>query len=154
MELKKHIRNILLEEYNNSIHNWELYHKLKKSEFEITNKLKFVNENKQEKIKNLFDSMMEKYEKLYEVEREYDDWDTGEVYNTYVYYLDPELDWENDDFVFKILPVDNSDDYNLEYYAWELKNISGAFGKQLFEKMLKPWFEKNYKTKLNVVYPT
>ena len=154
MELKKHIRNILLEEYNNSIHNWELYHKLKKSEFEITNKLKFVNENKQEKIKNLFDSMMEKYEKLYEVEREYDDWDTGEVYNTYVYYLDPELDWENDDFVFKILPVDNSDDYNLEYHAWELKNISGAFGKQLFEKMLKPWFEKNYKTKLNVVYPT
>ena len=63
----------LLEEYNNSIHNWELYHKLKKSEFEITNKLKFVNENKQEKIKNLFDSMMEDYGKLVEIEREYDE---------------------------------------------------------------------------------
>jgi hypothetical protein len=51
MELKK---NILLEEYNNSIHNWELYHKLKKSEFEITNKLKFVIKNKEEKLKPQF----------------------------------------------------------------------------------------------------
>ena len=54
MELKKHIRNILLEEYNNSIHNWELYHKLKKNEFEITNKLKFVIKNKEEKLKPQF----------------------------------------------------------------------------------------------------
>ena len=51
MELKK---NILLEEYNNSIHNWELYHKLKKNEFEITNKLKFVIKNKEEKLKPQF----------------------------------------------------------------------------------------------------
>jgi hypothetical protein len=50
--------------------------------------------------------------------------------------------------------VDNSDDYNLEYYAWELKNVSGAFGKELFEKMLKPWFEKTYKLRNQfVVYP-
>jgi hypothetical protein len=152
--MKKIIKKILLEEYNNSIHNWELHHQLNKSEFEITNKLKFVKENKEEKIKNLFDSMMENYEKLVEIEREYDDFETGEVYSAYVYYKDPELDWEDDESVFRIYPVDDSDDYNLEYYAWELKNISGAFGKQLFEKMLKPWFEKNYKTKLNVVYPT
>ena len=154
MELKKHIRNILLEEYNNSIHNWELYHQLKKSNSEITNKLKFVNENKFEKIKNLFDSMMEDYGKLVEIEREYDDFETGDIYQAYVYYKDPELDWEDDEYVFKTLPVDNSDDYNLEYHAWELSTISGAFGKQLFEKMLKPWFEKTYKLKITSVYPT
>ena len=61
--MKKIIKKILLEEYNNSIHNWELHHQLKKSEFKITNKLKFVNENKQERLKNLFDSMMENYER-------------------------------------------------------------------------------------------
>lgn len=152
--MKKIIKRILTEEYNNSIYNWELHHQLKKNEYGITNKLKFVNENKEVKLKNLFDSMMKDYEKLYEVEREYDDWDTGEVYTSYVYYKDPELDWEDDEFVFKILPVEDSDDYNLEYYAWELKSVSGAFGKELFEKMLKPWFEKNYKTKLNTVFPT
>lgn len=154
MELKKNIRRILLEEFNNSIYDWELHHQLNKNKSEITNKLKFVKENKEEKIKNLFDSMMENYEKLVEVEREYDDFETGEVYSAYVYYKDPELDWEDDEYVFKILPVDNSDDYNLEYNAWELKNNSGAFSKELFEKMLKPWFEKNYKTKLNTVIPT
>ena len=153
MNLKKHIRNILLEEYNNSIHNWELHHKLKKSKLEITNKLKFVNENKEEKLKNLFDSMMEDYGKLVEVEREFENWDTGEVYTAYVYYRDPELDWEDDESIFKVLPVDNSYDYNLEYHAWELKNVSGAFGKELFEKMLKPWFEKTYKLEINTVYP-
>jgi hypothetical protein len=154
VNINQSVKKILTEEYNNSIHNWELYHKLKKSEFEITNKLKFVNENKQEKIKNLFDSMMEDYGKLVEIEREYDDFETGDIYQAYVYYKDPELDWEDDEYVFKTLPVDNSDDYNLEYHAWELSTISGAFGKQLFEKMLKPWFEKTYKLKITSVYPT
>jgi hypothetical protein len=97
--------------------------------------------------------MMENYENLVEVEREFDNWEEGEVYTAYVYYKDPELDWEDDESVFRIYPVDDSDDYNLEYYAWELKNISGAFGKELFEKMLKPWFEKTYKFKVNSVYP-
>lgn len=154
MELKKNIRRILLEEFNNSIYDWELHHQLNKNKSEITNKLKFVKENKEEKIKNLFDSMMENYEKLVEVEREYDDFETGEVYSAYVYYKDPELDWEDDESVFRIYTVDDSDDFNLEYHAWELKNISGAFGKKLFEKMLKPWFEKTYKFKVNSVYPT
>ena len=36
--------------------------------------------------------MMENYEKLVEVEREYEDWEEGEVYTAYVYYKDPELD--------------------------------------------------------------
>lgn len=44
--MEKLIRKILLEEFNNSIYDWELHHKLKKNEFKITNKLKFVNENK------------------------------------------------------------------------------------------------------------
>jgi len=153
LNINKLVKKLLLEEYNNSIHNWELHHQLKKSEFKITNKLKFVNENKQERLKNLFESMMENYENLVEVEREFDNWEEGEVYTAYVYYKDPELDWEDDESVFRIYPVDDSDDYNLEYYAWELKNISGAFGKELFEKMLKPWFEKTYKFKVNSVYP-
>jgi hypothetical protein len=142
-----------LEEYNSSIHNWELHHQLNKNEFRITNKLKFVNENKEERLKNLFDSMMEKYENLIEVQREYEDFKTYDIYQAYVYYVDPEIDWEDDEYVFKVLPVDNSDDYNLEYHAWELKNVSGAFGKELFEKMLKAWFEKTYQLQINAVYP-
>lgn len=153
MDIKKLVKKIISEEYNKSIVNFELYHKVKKTPNSINKELKFLNENKEEKLKNLFNSMMKNYEKLYEVEREYEDFDSGDIYSAYVYYIDPELDWEDDEFVFKIFPVDDSDDYNLEYYAWELKNISGAFGKELFEKMLKPWFEKNYKTKLNSVYP-
>ncbi len=31
--------------------------------------------------------------------------------------------------------------------------VIGLFGKELFEKMLKPWFEKTYKFKVNSVYP-
>jgi hypothetical protein len=151
--MKKIIKKILLEEYNNSIHNWELHHQLNKNEFRITNKLKFVNENKEERLKNLFDSMMEKYENLIEVQREYEDFKTYDIYQAYVYYVDPEIDWEDDEYVFKVLPVDNSDDYNLEYHAWELKNVSGAFGKELFEKMLKAWFEKTYQLQINAVYP-
>jgi hypothetical protein len=151
--MKKIIKKILLEEYNNSIHNWELHHQLNKNEFRITNKLKFVNENKEERLKNLFDSMMEKYENLIEVQREYEDFKTYDIYQAYVYYVDPEIDWEDDEYVFKVLPVDNSDDYNLEYHAWELKNVSGAFGKELFEKMLKALFEKTYQLQINAVYP-
>jgi hypothetical protein len=115
---------------------------------------KFLLETKEEKIYKLLEKYMEDYTSLIELEREYEDFESGEVYTTYVYYKDPELDWEDDEFIFKLIPIDNwGEKFNLEYNAWELKGGTSTFGKQLFERFLKPWFEKTYKLVVEAVYP-
>lgn len=150
MKIKKIINNLLKEEYNNSIHNWELYHSVKKNKINITNRLNIVNENKEEKLKNLFDSMMEKYENLVEIEREYEDFETGDIYQAYVYYVDPEIDWEDDEYVFKVVIDENDPNgYKLEYYAYMLNPIVSTLGRSMFKKLLKPWFEKHYRLKIS-----
>ena len=150
MKIKKIINNILKEEYNNSIHNWEIYHSVKKNKTNITNKLNIVKENKEEKLKNLFNSMMEKYENLIEVQREYEDFETYDIYQAYVYYVDPEIDWENDEFVFKVVIDENDPDgYKLEYDTFMLNTVVSAFGRPIFNKLLKPWFEKHYRLKVS-----
>jgi len=108
-----------------------------------------------DKLRPLFDSNMEEYKRgnLVEVEREYEDWDSGDVYTAYVYYVDPEIDWEDDEFIFKLFPRDDSDLYNLEYSAWNLKNVSSLFNKNIFEGLLKDWFEHNYKWEIASVHP-
>lgn len=116
---------------------------------------KILRETREEKLQKLFDDYISEYENLVELEREYEDFDNHEVYNTYVYYKDPELDWEDDEFIFKVIPIDEyGEKYNLEYHAWELKGGLSTFGKRIFEKLLKPWFEKTYRIKVENVYPT
>lgn len=150
MKIKKIINNLLKEEYNNSIHNWELYHSVKKNKTNITNRLNIVNENKEEKLKNLFDSMMEKYENLVEVQREYEDFETGDIYQAYVYYVDPEIDWEDDEYVFKVvIDENNPDGYKLDCPTYILYPIISTLGKPMVKKLLKPWFEKHYRLKIS-----
>lgn len=148
--VKKIINNLLKEEYNNSIHNWELYQSVKKNKTNITNKLNIVNENKEEKLKNLFDSMMRRYENLVEVQREYEDFETADIYQAYVYYVDPEIDWEDDEYVFKVVIDENDPNgYNLEYHAYMLYSVTLTFGRPIFNRLLKSWFEKHYRLKIS-----
>lgn len=117
-----------------------------------------INENQLDKImgklKPLFDSEMEEFKNLIEIQREYEDWDTGDVYMAYVYYVDPEVDWEDDEFVFKIIPIDEDNDlFNLEYDRWMFRNIIPLFNKNIFEVLFKDWFEKTYKQKIENLYP-
>jgi hypothetical protein len=90
-----------------------------------------INENHFEKLEKMFDKTMEEYTNL--------------TYNEKEYY---DEDWEDDEFVFKIFEPKYGDDWHLEYYGWKLKGVISMFGLSMFEKLLKPWFEKNYGFKI------
>jgi hypothetical protein len=106
-----------------------------------------INENHFEKLEKMFDKTMEEYTNLTYNEREYydEDW---EYYVGLSFYKDIDEDWEDDEFVFKIFEPKYGDDWYLEYYGWKLKGVISMFGLSMFEKLLKPWFEKNYGFKI------
>lgn len=120
---------------------------------------RILNETKEEKLKSLFDDYIEEYENLIEYQREYED-DDYDIYNALVYYEKNEEgdidedDWEDDNYVFKVIPIDNfGEKYNLEYSKFKLRGGLSTFGKSIFERFLKPWFESTYKMKIENVYP-
>jgi hypothetical protein len=105
-----------------------------------------INENHFEKLENMFDKYMEEYTNLTYNEREYYDSDWG-YHVGLAFYTDIDEDWEDDLFLFKIFePKDNG--FILEYFGFSLQSEIGLFGKSMFEKLLKPWFEKNYGFKI------
>jgi len=106
-----------------------------------------INENHFEKLEKMFDKYMEEYTNLTYNEREYydDDW---KYYMAYSFYDDIDEDWEDDEFVFKIFEDEDGNNWYLEYYGWKLKGVISLFGLSMFEKLLKPWFEKNYGFKI------
>jgi hypothetical protein len=106
-----------------------------------------INENHFEKLEKMFDKYMEEYTNLTYNEREYYDSDWGE-YIGYSFYDDIDEDYEDDEFVFKVFEPEDGDDWYLEYYGWKLKGVISMFGLSMFEKLLKPWFEKNYGFKI------
>lgn len=110
-----------------------------------------ITETHFEKLNKFFDKSMSDYVKLESDEREYytDDWG---YYSALAFYKDIDEDWEDDEFVFKIFDAEDGDGWNLEYYGWELKSVINLFGKEMFEKLLKPWFEKTYDFKIVNLY--
>jgi hypothetical protein len=104
------------------------------------------------KLKNIFEDRMQPFIKLMRGEREYVD----EEYNTYlvyVYYVDIETDWEDDEFIFLAIPVDDDHtSFKLEYNKFNLRDVYSLFGKNKFEELLKDWFERNYGLKISSVY--
>ena len=116
-----------------------------------------INEDDSEiKLKSIFDKFMNKYTDLIQQEREYED-DDYKVYNTLSFYKKDdegdidEDDWEDDVFVFKLIPIDDyGNDLLLEYDTYFFSHIMGSFG-GMFDSLLKEWFEEHYKYKISKV---
>jgi hypothetical protein len=120
---------------------------------------RILNETKEEKLKKLFDDYISEYENLIRDEKEYEDEDY-DIYTSLVFFKkneDGEIDdddWEGDNYVLKIIPIDKSGKKNnLEYSEFHLRGGLSTFGKSIFERLLKPWFESTYKIKVENVYP-
>jgi len=141
--------------------NYTFWKKIKNSvDMRIEKTIKIIlRETMEEKLQKLFDDYISEYENLIQDEKEYEDEDY-DIYTSLVFFKkneDGEIDdddWEDDNYVLKIIPIDKwGEKFNLEYSTWELKGGLSTFGKRIFEKHLKPWFEKTYKIKVENVYP-
>jgi hypothetical protein len=108
-----------------------------------------VTESHLDKLEKMFDKSMEKYVNLTYNEREYYDSDWG--YNMgLAFYEDIDEDWDDDNFVFRMFEPEDKI-WVLEYYGYPIKDVIALFGESMFEKLLKPWFEKNYGYKITNV---
>ena len=108
------------------------------------------------KLKRIFDGFMNKYTDLIKDEKEYEDFDYN-IYTSLVFFKKnedgdiDEDDWENDVFVFKLIPIDDyGNDLLLEYDTYFFSSIMGSFG-DMFDSLLKEWFEEHYKYKISKV---
>jgi hypothetical protein len=115
-------------------------------EYKLTNKQLF----------NSFKSIMEEYSELDSQDRSYDYYDYekhGYVdANVVNYYENEEEDWEDDDWIFQVqyergdwgkgleLPILRYAEYQESGRFMSLKSIFG----DLFEPLLKEWFNKTY----------
>lgn len=117
-----------------------------------------ITETQEEKVYNLFKKMMSKYSKLLSNERVYDFWDGKK--GSYVdfspinFYVDPELDWEDDEWIFQYVlsepyTGDKKDIYPMLLYSrYDIESIKKMFG-PYFESFFKKWFEETYDLKIN-----
>lgn len=108
------------------------------------------------KLKRSFDEFMKKYTSLIEQDREYED-DDYKVYSSLLFYKKndegdiDEDDWEDDLYVFKLIPIDDyGNDLLLEYDVRFFSPIIGSFG-DMFDSLLKEWFEEHYKYKISTI---
>ena len=105
-----------------------------------------------------FNSLMKEYSELQMTERSYD-WYVHEKgryvdLNVFNFYDDVELDWEDDSWIFQYQPEKGDIDPDLEvpilrYDDYTLRNTIQIFGKEMFEKLLKEWFNNNFQIGYN-----
>lgn len=143
-------QNIVKE--NKSIHNWEMYHKIKGTDSPITNKLIFE-DSKWNQYVNLFDGEMSYLENLNSSDREYWDSDTDEVYDRKNYYFDVPEDWEDNWWIFSLGNENQNNEYELFYNKEILLDEISKFPPSKFGKLLSNWFTKNYGYKLYKLVP-
>jgi len=117
-----------------------------------------ITETQEEKIYNSFKKMMSKYDSLEKVEKPYDFWDSKKM--SYVdftpinFYVDPELDWEDDDWIFQYVlsepyTGDRTGIYPMLLYSrYGVESLKKMFG-PYFESLFKKWFEETYDLKIN-----
>ena len=117
-------------------------------EYKITNKQLF----------NSFKSLMKEYSELEQADKSYDWWEQekgGYIdLNVINFYEDVELDWEDDTWILQYQPEKGDVDPDLEvpilrYDEYVLRNTVQIFGKEIFEKLLKEWFNNNYQVGFN-----
>jgi hypothetical protein len=117
-------------------------------EYKITNKQLF----------NSFKSLMKEYSELERGDRSYDWWIEEKVgyvdLDVLNFYEDVELDWEDDTWIFQYQPEKGDIDHDLEvpilrYDDYVLRNTILIFGKDMFENLLKEWFNSNYQFQIN-----
>jgi hypothetical protein len=112
-------------------------------EYKLTNK----------QLSNSFNSLMKEYSELQMSEKSYD-WYEHEKgryidLNVFNFYEDVELDWEDDTWILQYQPEKGDIDPDLEvpilrYDEYVLRNTLQIFGKEMFEELLKEWFNNNY----------
>lgn len=106
-----------------------------------------------QQLTNSFKSIMKEYSELEQGEKSYDWWEEKkggyidlDVFN---FYKDIENDWEDDSWILQYQPKKGDIDPNLEvpilrYSEYDFKNIKQIFNKEMFEELLKEWFNSNY----------
>jgi hypothetical protein len=117
-----------------------------------------ITETQDEKVYDFFKKMMSEYSNLLSAERVYDFWDSKK--GSYVdfspinFYDDPELDWEDDDWIFQYVlsepyTGDKKDTYPMLLYSrYDIESVKKMFG-PYFESLFKKWFEETYDLKIN-----
>lgn len=117
-----------------------------------------INENK---LSDTFKRIMSEYSDIEPVLSWYEYLDDGQYKDmeSLEFYLDEELDYEDNEWVFvyqKDFEGDNDPDKfpRLEYYAWKFENLINTFGESMFQELLKKWFEDNYGLKVVSVQKT
>ena len=110
------------------------------------------------KLMKSFEGFMKKYTNLKGYEREYEDEDYN-VYNVMEYYMrmeDDDIDedeWENNNAIFVVFPLDDyGDKVKLEYDRYLFQTIINSFDKDTFEEFLKIWFDKHYGWDIEFAY--
>lgn len=102
---------------------------------------------------NSFKSLMKDYSELEQGEKSYDWWnqEKGRYVDLDVinFYEDIENDWEEDQWILQYQPKKGDIDPDLEvpilrYGEYNFRNIIQIFGEDIFEKLLKEWFNNNY----------
>jgi hypothetical protein len=115
--------------------------------------MKYKLTNKQ--LFNSFKSIMREYSELQEAERSYDFYNYEEgryvdldVYN---YYKDVDEDWEYDNWILQVQYMKGDAGKGMElpilrYSDWRFMTLKSLFG-DLFEPLLKEWFNNTYPVK-------
>lgn len=111
-----------------------------------------ISENK---LSNTFSGIMDEYSDIEPILNWYEYIDNGQYLDqeTFEFYLDEELDYEDNEWIFTYIKDfegdDDPDKYPmLTYYAWKFENLINTFGGEVFQKLLKEWFENTYGLKV------
>ena len=111
-----------------------------------------INENK---LSNTFKNIMSEYSDIEPILNFHEYMDNGQYFDqeTLEFYLDEELDYEDNEWIFTYIKDfegdDDPDKYPmLNYYAWKFESLIRAFGESMFQELLKKWFEDNYGLKV------
>lgn len=105
----------------------------------------------QNKLMMVFEKFMKKYTNLKGYEREIED-ENYDIHNVMEYYMitdDEDIDeeeWENNNAIFVVVPLDNyGEKVKLEYNEFLFKTIINTLpDKETFEEFLTIWFKKHF----------
>lgn len=114
----------------------------------------------QSQLSSVFNSLMKEYSSLESADKSYDYWvqEKGRYTDIDVvnFYKDVEMDWEDDEWILQYHEYEgdsaSKDEVPLLLYGeWEFRNIISILGVEIFEKLLKDWFENTFNLKVKKV---
>ena len=131
---------------------WSIISKNKTKEMTEQGMKLIINENK---LSDTFKNIMSEYSDIEPILNFHEYMDNGQYFDqeTLEFYLDEELDYEDNEWIFTYIKDfegdDDPDKYPmLNYYAWKFEPLIRAFGESMFQELLKKWFEDNYGLKV------